>query len=367
MDKLNFKHLFFIICSVAIPALKTYPQIFMTYGGKDSWLCVIIAGLIIIIYFNYITKVCVKNNCFSLHEIYSFVLGKSLANMLLSLVIFTLFLSLVGSASLETSVIHTNLFIESPNWYITLFTVFGGLYVLLKGKNAVMVVLIANIVISIVNGVNLYMLTYPFKKYSRLFPVFENGINIKFFIAIIKVLGLFSIAFTALPYLSQIKEKEKIRKCTILTLIFVVQMIIVATDGILATFNIERANSIIYPKFIQTQLISYFGNIASGEFYVIFQVISGWFAKYVATFLAIFLILKELNVNRRTWNVKILPYTISGIVYISTLCTTNSLLGLHKYLNFYNYMCLINFFIIPTIVFIIFNFTYRRKIKQTQD
>jgi spore germination protein (amino acid permease) len=367
MDKLNFKHLFFIICSVAIPALKTYPNIFMKYGGKDSWLCVIIAGLIIIIYFNYITKVCIKNNCFSLHEIYSFALGKFLANMLLSLLLLTLFASLVGSASLETNVIHTNLFIESPNWYIALFIILGGLYAFLKGQNAVMVVLMANIIISIINGTNLYMLTYPFKKYNRLFPIFENGINIKFFIAIIRVLGLFSIAFTAFPYLSQIKEKEKIRKCTILTLIFVVQMIIVATDGVLATFDIERANSIIYPKFIQTQLISYFGSIASGEFYVIFQVLSGWFAKYVATFFAIFLVLKELNINRRTWNVKILPYTISGTVYIGVLCATNSLLGLHGYLSFYNYMCLINFFIIPAIVFAIFNFTYKRKIKQTKD
>ncbi|MBV7275532.1 endospore germination permease [Clostridium sp. PL3] len=365
MDKLNFKHLFFIICATAIPALKTYPQIFMREAGKDSWICTIIAGIIIIIYFNYICKVCVKNNSFSLYEIYTSVFGKIIGNILFIFFLLTLFLSLFGSASLETNVVHTNLFIESPNWYIALFIVLPGLYVMIKGKNAIMLVLIANMTISIINGTNLYMLTYPFKEYNRLFPIFENGVNIKFLMGIIKALGLYSAVYTVMPYLGEIKEKEKIRRCSTFSLIFVAQMIVISTNGILTTFDVERANAIIYPKLIQTQLISYFGFIASGEFYVIFQVLTGWFAKYMATFLAIFLILKEFNI-KRMWNVKVLPYTISGVIYIGVLCITNDLLNLFKYINFYSYMCLINFFIIPVIIFIIFDFKSRRKVPKAQ-
>ncbi|WML36915.1 endospore germination permease [Clostridium sp. OS1-26] len=284
MDKLNFKHLFFIICATTIPALKTYPQIFMRYAKKESWISVIIAGIIIILYFNYIIKICVKNNCFSLHEIYTNALGKLLGNLFLILFLFTLFLSLLGSASLETSVVHFNLFVESPNWYIALFIILPGLYTVLKGKNAVIIVIMVSIIISVINGINLYMLTYHFKEYKRLFPVFEKGINLDFFIGTAKALGLYASASIALPYIAQIKDKERVRRCAVFTLIFVVQMIIVSIDGILVTFSVERANVIIFPKLIQTQLISYFGFIASGEFYVIFQVISGWFAKYVATF-----------------------------------------------------------------------------------
>lgn len=366
MDKLNFKHLFFIICATTIPALKTYPQIFMRYSKKESWISVIIAGIIIILYFNYIIKVCVKNNCFSLHKIYTYALGKLLGNLFLILFLFTLFLSLLGSASLETSVIHYNLFVESPNWYIALFIVFPGLYSILNGRNSVIIVIMVSMVISVINGINLYMLTYHFKEYKRLFPVFEKGINLDFFIGTAKAIGFYASAAIALPYIAQIKDKERVRRCAVFTLIFVVQMIIVSVDGILATFTIERANVIIFPKLIQTQLISYFGFIASGEFYVIFQVISGWFAKYVATFFGILLILKELKIEK-VCNIRFLPYTISAIIYIGVLCTTNSLLGLFKYLNFYNFMCLINFFIMPTVIFIIYSFRVKRKAKQTQN
>jgi spore germination protein (amino acid permease) len=363
MDKLNFKHLFFIICATTIPALKTYPQIYMRHAKKESWISVAIAGIIIILYFNYIIKVCVRNKCFSLYEIYTYAIGKLLGRIFLILFLITLFLSLLGSASLETSVIHYNLFVESPNWYIALFIVLPGLYSVLKGKNSVIIVIMVSIVISVINGINLYMLTYRFKEYRRLFPVFEKGISLDFFIGTAKALGLYASAVIALPYLAQIKEKERIRRCAIFTLIFVVQMIIVSTDGILTTFSIERANIIIFPKLIQTQLISYFGFIASGEFYVIFQVISGWFAKYVATFFGILLILKELKIEK-ICNIRFLPYTISALVYIGTLCTANSLIGLFKFLEFYDFICLINFFIIPTIIFIIYSFrvkAYEKK------
>ncbi len=360
MDKLNFKHLFFIICATTIPALKTYPQIFMRHAKKESWISVTIAGIIIILYFNYIIKVCVRNKCFSLYEIYTYAIGKLLGRIFLILFLITLFLSLLGSASLETSVIHYNLFVESPNWYIALFIVLPGLYSVLKGKNSVIIVIMVSIIISVINGINLYMLTYRFKEYKRLFPVFEKGISLDFFIGTAKALGLYASAVIALPYLAQIKEKERIRRCAIFTLIFVVQMIIVSTDGILTTFSIERANIIIFPKLIQTQLISYFGFIASGEFYVIFQVISGWFAKYVATLFCILLILKELKIEK-ICNIRFLPYTISALVYIGALCTTNSLIGLFKFLEFYDFICIINFFIMPTIIFIIYSFRVKAQ------
>lgn len=365
MDKLNFKHFFFIICATTIPALKTYPQIFMRYSKKESWIAVAISGLIIVICYNYIIKICVNNKCFSLYEIYTIALGKLVGTIFLILFLITLFLSLLGSASLETSVVHYNLFVESPTWYIAFFIILPGLYSILKGKNAVILIIMVSMVVSVINGINLYMLTYPFKEYRRLFPVFQSGINLDFFIGIVKSLGLYSSAIIALPYLALIKEKERVRRCTVFSLIFIVQMIIVSVDGVLATFTIERANAIIFPKLIQTQLISYFGFIASGEFYVIFQVISGWFAKYVATFFCIILVLKELKIQR-ICNIRFLPYTISALTYIGVLCTTNSLIGLLKYLNFYDFMCLMNFIIIPIAIFIMYSFKVKRKNRQIQ-
>jgi spore germination protein (amino acid permease) len=360
MDKLTFKHFFFIMCASSIVSLKTYPGIFMRDSGRDSWVAVIISALIIIICFDYIIRIWVNRKCSSLKEVFELGFGKFLGKILLIIFAFTLFFTMVECASVETSVIHVNLFIESPQWYILFFILLPGLYTIKKGKNSVMVVIIMCMVISIINGINLYFLTFPFKKYNRLLPVFAQGINFNFFVAIVKSLGLFSTSIISLAYLSQINNTRRLRRCALISLIFITQMIIVSTNGILSTFTVERANSITYPKLIQTQLISYFGFIASGEFYVIFQVLAGWFAKYVVTFFALINILKELKIEK-LFNMDILPYCITGLVYVLSFAATYNLIDLFQILNIYSYVCLINFLLIPIVIFTVFAIRTRCK------
>lgn len=360
MDKLSFKHFFFIMCASSIVSLKTYPGIFMRDSGRDSWVAVIISALIIIICFDYIIKIWVKRKCSSLREVFELAFGKFLGKIFLIIFALTLFFTMVECASVETSVIHVNLFIESPQWYILFFILLPGLYTIKKGKNSVMVVIIACMVVSILNGINLYILTFPFKKYNRLLPVFAQGINFNFFVAIVKSLGLFSTSIISLVYLSEVKNTKKLRRCVLVSLIFITQMIIVSTNGILSTFTVERANSITYPKLIQTQLISYFGFIASGEFYVIFQVLAGWFAKYVVTFFALISILKELKIEK-LFNMDILPYCITGIVYALSFAATYNLISLFEILNTYCYVCLINFLLVPIVIFTVFAIRTRCK------
>lgn len=360
MDKFNFKHFFFIICSVTIAALKTYPQIFMRIAGRNSWVCIIIASLIFILCADFIIKIYINNDCENLHDIFTLALGKFFGKLFLALFAFVLFLSLVESAALETSVVHYNLFIESPNWYILLFIILPGLYTVVKGKNAVMAALMICIFISIINGINLYILTYPFKKYKWLFPIFESGINFEFFIAILKALGLYASISIALPYLSLINKTKKLRSLTFATNAFIAQMIIVTVTGILSTFSVQRANTILFPKITQTQLISYFGFIASGEFYVIYQVISSWFAKYTAALFALLIVLKELNIGKFC-NVKYLPYTISVVAYMTAYSLSSSLLKLFKFLNYYDYICIGGYLVMPIMVFALYSIKSKNK------
>jgi len=360
MDKLSFKHFFFIMSASALVSLKTYPGIFMRDAGKDSWVAVIVSALIIIICFDYIIRIWTNRNCSSLKTVFELGFGKFFGKVFLIIFALTLFLTMVECASVETSVIHVNLFIESPQWYILFFILLPGLYTIKKGKNSVIVVIVFCMVVSIINGINLFFLTLPFKKYNRLLPIFVRGINYNFFIAIAKSLGLFSTSIISLSYLSQVNNSKKLRRCVLISLIFITQMIIVSTNGILSTFSVERANLIIYPKLIQTQLISYFGFIASGEFYVIFQVLAGWFAKYVVTFFALINILKELKIEK-LFNMNIIPYCITGLVYGLSFMASYNLIGLFELLNIYSYVCLINFLLIPIVVFTVFAIRTRCK------
>ncbi|MBC2579478.1 endospore germination permease [Clostridium sp. DJ247] len=366
MDKFNFKYLFFVICSVSIASLKTYPEIFTHISGRDSWICVSIASLIFIIYFDYIIRIYVNNKYKTLEDIFRIALGEFLGKFFLCLFAFMLFLSLIVSASVETNVIHTNLFIETPVWYILIFVVVPGLYTVMKGKNALMIVLILCIIGSTINGINLYILTRPYKDYRLLFPVFEKGLDKDFIIGIVKSLGLYGSISITLPFLYLIEKNKKMRIVALVTNLFVAQMIIVAIVGIFATFTVERANVIVYPKLIQTQLITYFGFIASGEFYVIYQVISALFAKYIATFFALLIILKELNVTK-LFNPNYLPVCVSLVVYLIAYSLNNNLIELFRFLNYYAYISIVGFIIIPVIVFTMYNIrskSKKEKIKQ---
>jgi spore germination protein (amino acid permease) len=348
------------MCASSIVSLKTYPVIFLKDGGRDSWVAVIISSIILIICYDYIIRIWINRDCHSLKEVFESGCGKFLGKIFLSLFAGTLFFTIVECAVVETDIIHFNLFIESPQWYVLFFIILPGIYVVKKGKNAVIVTIIFAMVISIINGINLYFLTFPYKKYNRLFPLFENGLNYGFFIAVIKSLGLFATAAIALVYLSEVKKTKKLRLCTLISTIFIAQMIISSITGILATFTVERAAAITFPKLIQTQLISYFGFIANGEFYVIFQVLAGWLAKYIITFFALLIILRELRIDK-LFNMNVLPYSISALVYVIAYVISNNLLSMFQFVNVYCYTCLINFLIIPIVIFTIFAIRTKHK------
>ncbi|MCH3965933.1 MAG: endospore germination permease [Clostridium sp.] len=355
MDKLNFKHIFFLICAVSIASQKTYPEIFINLSGRDSWVADIAACVIMILYFDYIVNIWVKNKCKSIIDVFDGAFGKLLGRCLLAIFVLGMFLSLVESASVESSVMHTNMFIESPVWYIALFVVLPGLYIVKNGKQSVMIVIIISMVISVFNGINLSILTQQYKDYRRLFPIFQNGLNINFFTSIVKTVGMYSSISIVIPLLSQLKTDKKLRKYAFLSNLFIAQMVIVSTIGLLATFNSERASTLVYGKLIQTQLVTYFGFIASGEFYVIFQTIASWFAKYIASFFSIMVILKELRPGYKLPSLKI-QIVLTLIVYIISYFSARKLLVLFKLLNIYIYICIVLFFILPIAAFTIFNF-----------
>jgi hypothetical protein len=72
-------------------------------------------------------------------------------------------------------------------------------------------------------------------------------------------------------------------------------MEIISMTGVITTFGPDRAMNIWYPKLIQTQLVSYFGFLESGEFFVMLQIVGGWFIKYILTFYGLIALLKEFN------------------------------------------------------------------------
>lgn len=358
MDKLSAKHLFFVILGLDIVSLKTYPMILFKTGGTDTWIAVIVASAFILLFSYYIFNISVKHQEFDLSKIYNASVGNFLGKFLFVLLVITLYLTLIESSSIEANALHTNLLYETPPWFFIIFLILPAIYTLRKGKIAIIMITVIGIILIIFAGINLSLLTAKYKNYSYLFPVMQNGISPSFIDVLIKILGLYGFIFIALPFARDIENKAQINKIVIISMIVVIQMEILSIVGIISTFGISRASLISYPKLIQTQQVSYFGFLESGEFFVMLQIVGGWYIKYILVFYSLLvLIRKTINTN------KYFPFIISFLVAIPSFYISRNIIMLFNVLNYFSYICFFNLILIPLIIFTIYKIKYLSKIQ----
>lgn len=361
MKNINSKHIVFIILATCIVSLKTYPNIIIKYSGRDAWISVIIASALVLLFSVYILWICKKTNCYDLNKIYTSSLGYSFGNLFIIFYCFTLFLTLLESACISTSAVHGNLLIETPPWYILIFFICTSFYAVFKGFDGIIIITIVGICFVMLAGINLGFLTMKYKNYKYIFPIMANGLDFKFFISILRALGCYSFVSIFLPYVNNVDDKGNLIKTSIIGLLIVIQMEIVSMTGVIATFGPERTLNIIYPKLLQTQLVSVFHFLESGEFFVMLQTVGGWFMKYILTFYAILLVMKNIKANKNYFIIILSLITFT----LSYLIVRNNFFML-KVLDYFNYICLVNFIIIPFIIFTIYLLRFKSSEKKSK-
>lgn len=246
---------------------------------------------------------------------------------------------------------NTNLLQNTPPWFFVVTFILSATYVLLKGERAIILMALIGITLICIAGINLGVLTAKYKNYKYLLPIFPNGVHKGFFICMIEVLGLYGCVAIAYPYFQGIRDKKSSLKGATIGLIIVIQMIIVSVTGVIATFGINRAVTLAYPKLMQTQLVSYSGFLESGEFFVMLQMLAGWFVKYTLTFQALLYLLKHFRIENKKQRVTI--FVLNIIVMIICLFMGKNTYKLLYILKFYPYIYLVSFIIIPFIIFTI--------------
>lgn len=362
MDKFTSRHFAFLIMGASIVSMKTYPTIFTRNGLRDSWVAVIVSSVIFLAYFLFILYTCRKFKCQNFYEMYCEAVGKPLGTFFVGLFAVALFSSLVESAAVEANAMHTNMLLETPTWMFLLFFIIPAVYTASRDKVAIVTVTMIGIVLICMAGINLAMLTAQYKHVELLFPIFTNGLTKGFFIAILESLGLYATVAITLPYLADIKDNKRLLKHSLIGLLIVAQMEIIASTGVMMSFDIEYLNTMSYPKLLQTQLVQYMRFLESGELYVMLQTLGGWYLKYIIAFYALLRVLSLLNL-RSKYNILI----VTGLVLISAYLMAENLFVLFRYLNIYSYISLFNFAIVPTVMTIIFYFKKSMKAKQSQE
>lgn len=357
MKSLNKNYLIPIIIAVPMLSMKTYPMIITTIGGRDTWIAVIVATILLLIFSLLVIKAFKANNHDDdLKNMYCNSLGKPLGTLFIILFAICLILTLIECSSVEANLLHVNILFETPQWYFIIFFLLPTLYTVYKGEGAILSVTLIGIPLIMLSGINLSSLLIKYRHASYLLPILKNGFDKNLLICSLKTFAMYSGFGILFPIINKVKQKNKLAKPILIGLAILGEIQIFATIGLLMTFSEKRLNSMYYPRLIQTQLINYFDFIESGEFYVLFQVVGGWFIKYILTFYALQILLKYSKFDK-----KYTIYIISAIVFIASYFLSKNTVLLFKALNYYTYISFANFIVLPAIVFIFYILRSRNK------
>ena len=121
MNTLSSKHLIFLLSLIGISSLNTYSSVYIRQGGRDSWIAMIAASIIFLFISFFILHIMKKKNCYSIKEIFSKVYGNTLGNILTFLLAIMFLITSIESVGVEVTTIKTNIFDQTPNWYLIAF------------------------------------------------------------------------------------------------------------------------------------------------------------------------------------------------------------------------------------------------------
>lgn len=348
---LNSKHLMFIIAGLTIVSVKTYPAIFTRLAGRDTWLAVAAAMLVILVYISYMIWVCRKKNCYSMVRIYRTVLGSSLGNAMIIFFLLSVLLHLVECAAVEPSAMHENFLLKTPAVVFIVAMMAVGTYIATLGSQAVIATTLIHIAGIATSGIGLFVLVSTYKNYDYLFPIMVNGITSEFLIAVIKLIGAYGSITIILPFLSQVCDKENMLKYTIIGTLFVAQNQVVTMIGTITTFSLPWLNTMFYPKLLQTQLVSQFDFMEAGELFVMYQLVGGWLIKYVLCFFVVMTLLRLIR-GRKSYH----SWVISAIIFIAAQYLASNIFMMFGFLDYFVYISFVSLIIIPGAIFTIFLF-----------
>lgn len=355
MGTINTKHLFFVLSGLAIIALKTFPSSIIALAGRDSWISVAAASVLILLFILMITVVIRRTGNSSLHDIYVKTFGKAIGAVFSFLFMLTVLLSIFESAGVEASVMHEGFLIATPIWVFIAVSVLCAVYIAKKGIASVTILAVIAIFFISLSGVNLAFLTQRYKEIKYIFPIMEKGITGEFALSVLKSLGMFSSAIIFIPYLDSVGDKRKLTRHCMIALLYIIQIEIFSMLGVITTFGPDRAENLVFPKLTQTQIISAFGFMEAGELYVMLQIVAGWFMRLV---LCLFALMEFMRLAGITLKFK--EYYIGALTVVFSYLLSKDLFDLFKLMDHLFYVQLINFFVIPLIAYPVYYFKHKR-------
>lgn len=355
MNKISAKHFILFVFGVTYISFKTYPSLFISQGGRDTWLYTLIIYLIFFAFAMYLIYIMDSREVYDINIIFTKGLSKTIGHLFLFLFSIGLFLASIESASVEANVIKSCFFIDTPTWYILIFFLLPSLFLIGKNIRSLLIFTIVIISSLIFNTFALAIITEKYKDIKYIMPVFAGNTVAEFSSTLLLVLGSLSAFVIALPYLKHLNKGKNLKTHTFIALAILGAICIYVIIGILSTFGPLRAANLFYPEFIQSQRVQLASFIEFGDFFFLYQTIVGFFIKYILATYGIYLIYKHYIKNYKYF---ITIYTLAIFIFSTFLSRNNYIL--FNILKYYQYINLVLFIAIPLIAFISFSLRVKK-------
>lgn len=322
LEKLTGRHyLFFVVC-LTIISIKAYPGMIIERAGRDSWVFVLAAGLVLLLLGSVITGAFARKKIPDINHLYLKAFGKYTGELMLLLFALALFLNGCESISVLSSIIHTNMFIQTPVWFGLLFFAVPGIYILSKGFDSLLKLVLLSVFLMLISIILLIIMEIPYNHFSYALPALQSPLNYRKVLGWVAAFGSMSSLGISFPYLSRMAERSSLRKYFIISA--AISFIVAAYSmlSIVATFGETRAANLFFPEFIQAQRISYGDYIESGELFSLIQNFFGFMVKYLLSLFGIYIIYKDKIMNTFRFflilsvTVFIFSFIITGSTYI---------------------------------------------------
>lgn len=354
MKFLNTKHMIFVLLGFSVVSFKTYPTIFILLGGRDTWIAMILASLLIVLIIDYLLAVCRAENCYDLWQIYRGAVGKPAGAILMGGLVVTIFLNTAESASLGASTINSHFLPHIPIWVFVIATMLCGIYVITRKGTAVVSTTIITILMICLSGITLAILTQRYKNFNLLLPIFGAGVTAKFWLCVMKLVGGYGCVFLIFPFLQGLSDRRHLIRDSNIAMLIMAEIEVFAMIGNITTFDIDKLGTLIYPKLTQSQMISYFAFLEAGELFVMLQVIAGWFIKYILCHYTLLLLADSLHIRFPA-----MPWLLVALSGVAAALAADRLFRLMRLLDILMYIQLVNYILIPLLVFTVSLCRYR--------
>lgn len=353
MKKYTSVHHIFLLLCVTLISIKTYPILFFSLGGRDTWLLILFSAIVVTLLGYYVINKFIKLNIPSINDLFIYSFGKFLGGLFLFIFALLLLFNAVESVSILSTSIHNAIFIQSPVWYGLLFFIIAGAYMLSMGFSSLLKLAISSITLVIISAVFLALALIQYHKFNYITPILGNPLNSNSGLAVIYILGYFSSLGITFPYLKKIQDKENLKKYYLITMLVVCLLSTLSIISALGFFNYFRASNIFFPEFVEAQRIEYGKFFESGELFVIVQNVLGFMVKYLLSLFGIYIIFKN-----KIKKANVFFILISILVYILSYYSSKNIFTLFSLLELFTLGNFIFMVIIPLFATFIYGLRY---------